>query len=259
MSIELITTDCMEWLSNAEPNSIDIILTSPPYNTNKKGGATLGKENVKGWSTVRYDIRLDVMSNEEYSAWIVELFKQFDRVLKPNGVILWNANYGSMNTECMYLTVAEIFRNTNFTMADDICWKKSSAIPNNVSATQLTRIWEHVFVFCRRDEIKTFKTNKKVKSVSHFGQKFYETYYNFIEAKNNDGTCPLNKCTYSSELCMKLLGIYGEEGMTVLDPFSGTGTTGLACKALNMNYIGLELSEKQNEWAKKRINSVENT
>ena len=137
------------------------------------------------------------------------------------------------------------------------CWKKSSAIPNNVSATQLTRIWEHVFVFCRRDEIKTFKTNKKVKSISHFGQKFYETYYNFIEAKNNDGTCPLNKCTYSSELCMKLLGIYGEAGMTVLDPFSGTGTTGLACKALNMNYIGLELSEKQNEWAKNRINSVE--
>ena len=143
----------MEWLSNAEPNSIDIILTSPPYNTNKKGGATLGKENVKGWSTVRYDIRLDVMSNEEYSAWIVELFKQFDRVLKPNCVILWNANYGSMNTECMYLTVADIFRNTNFTMADDICWKKSSAIPNNVSATQLTRIWEHVFVFCRREDI----------------------------------------------------------------------------------------------------------
>ena len=60
---ELITANCTEWLDTAEPASVDIILTSPPYNTNKKGGATLGKENVKGWSTVRYDIRLDVMTN----------------------------------------------------------------------------------------------------------------------------------------------------------------------------------------------------
>lgn len=254
--IELITANCTEWLDTAAPASVDIILTSPPYNTNKKGGATLGKENVKGWSTVRYDIRLDVMTNQEYSNWIVDLFKKFDRVLKPNGVILWNANYGSMNTECMYLTVADIFRNTCFTMADDICWKKKSAIPNNVSATQLTRIWEHVFVFCRRDELKTFITNKAVKSVSHFGQKFYETYFNFIEAKNNDGSCPLNKCTYSSELCLKLLNIYAKAGMTVLDPFSGTGTTGVACKMLGLNYIGVELSEKQTEWARKRIEEI---
>ena len=251
--IELINAESLGWLKNHPSHSIDIILTSPPYNTNKKGGATLGKESVKGWSTVRYDIRLDTMTNEQYCNWIVQYFKEFERVLKPNGVILWNANYGSMNTECLYLTVAEIFKNTDFTMADDICWKKKSAIPNNVSKTQLTRIWEHVFVFCRKDELKTFQTNKEVKSESKYGQKFYSTYYNFIEADNNDGTNPLNKCTFSTDLCRQLLKIYAKEGMTILDPFMGTGTTGVACKLLNINFIGVELSNNQVEYAKKRL------
>lgn len=257
MNLQLHNCDSLGWLKNHPSHSIDIILSSPPYNTNKKGGATLGKQNTKGHPTVRYDIRLDTMTNEEYSEWILQYFKEFERVLKPNGVILWNMNYGGMNTECMYLTLADIFRNTCFTMADDICWKKRSAIPNNVSATQLTRIWEHVFVLCRKDEIKTFTTNKAVKSVSHHGQKFYECYYNFIEARNNDGSNDLNKCTYSTELCEKLLSLYGKEGMVVLDPFSGTGTTGMACKNLGMSYIGIELSEAQTEYAKKRLEIVD--
>ena len=116
--IELINAESLGWLKNHPSHSIDIILTSPPYNTNKKGGATLGKESVKGWSTVRYDIRLDTMTNEQYCDWIVQYFKEFERVLKPNGVILWNANYGSMNTECLYLTVAEIFKKTSFSNKD---------------------------------------------------------------------------------------------------------------------------------------------
>lgn len=61
--------------------------------------------------------------------------------------------------------------------------KKKSALPNNVSHNKLTRICEFVFVFCRKNEYKTFVANKQVKSQSKTGQKYYENIFNFIEAK----------------------------------------------------------------------------
>ena len=100
----------------------------------------------------------------------------------------------------------------------------------------------------------TFICNKKVVSVrERTGQKMYENVYNFLEAPNNDGMCKLNRATYSSELCEKLLNLYGKNGMTVYDPFMGTGTTAVACKRLGMNYIGSELSPAQTEFANNRI------
>lgn len=69
-----------------------------------------------------------------------------------------------------------------------------------------------------------FRTNKKVKSIrkDNPNQKYYENIFNFIEAKNNDGSCPY-KATYSTELCTKLLDIYAPIGSVVYDPFIGTG------------------------------------
>ena len=54
--------------------------------------------------------------------------------------------------------------------------------------------------------------------------------YNFIEAPNNDGPCKLNKATYSSDLCVKLLYMYGQADYKVYDPFMGSGTTAIACE-----------------------------
>ena len=78
----------------------------------------------------------------------------------------------------------------------------------------------------------------------------------FIEAKNNDGSCPYNKATFSSELCEKLLSLYGRANGWVYDPFMGTGTTAVACKKMGLNCIGSEISENQCEWAKNRIEGM---
>jgi DNA modification methylase len=88
------------------------------------------------------------------------------------------------------------------------------------------------------------------------GQNYYEIIDNFITAKNNDGSNNLNKATYSTELCEKLLSIYSTEGNLVYDPFMGTGTTALACKNLNMNYIGSEISLEQVKYSEERLNEI---
>lgn len=201
------------------------------------------------------------MTQDEYISWCVKLFTEFDRILDKDGVVLWNVSYGSdatVNKEgigLVWLTIADIIRNTPFTVADRIIWKKNSALPINTSHNKLTRIVEDIFVFCRESEYKTYYANKGVKSISHTGQKFYKNVFNFIEAPNNDGSNNLNKATFSSELVTKLLNIYGkpQEDFVVYDPFGGTGTTAVGAKRFGCSCICSELSEAQCKYAKERL------
>jgi DNA modification methylase len=256
------TEDCLVTMSDhIDEKSVDIVLTSPPYCTCNRGGKNsknnLTNEthsNSKFYPTMRYDVFNDNMSEEEYIDWTIKLFNSFDRILKKDGCILYNISYSSTRRDMLFLTIAAILQKTNFSLADMIIWKKRTALPNNTSPNKLTRIVEPVFVFARRDDMDTFICNKKVVSVrERTGQKMYENVYNFLEAPNNDGMCKLNRATYSSELCEKLLNLYGKSGMTVYDPFMGTGTTAVACKRLGMNYIGSELSHGQTDFANNRI------
>lgn len=257
MKYKIFNEDCIQTMDKMVRfnQKVDIVLTSPPYNTGRPSTSERSRNNYEG----KYDVHLDTMTQEEYCNWCVDLFNHFDQVLSENGVVLWNVSYGSdasVNTESIglvWLSIADIIRNTPFTVADRIIWKKSNALPNNVSKNKLTRIVEDVFVFVRKDEYKTFNCNKEVSSVGKNGQQFYKNYYNFIEAKNNDGSCKLNKATYSSDLCIQLLSLYGKEAQIVYDPFNGTGTTGVACKKLNMNYFGSEISEAQIQYSIDRI------
>lgn len=251
--------DCINTMERMKNKNykVDLILTSPPYNTGRNTNSERGRNNNEG----RYDIYLDNMNQNDYCEWCVKLFNNFENILKENGIILWNVSYGSdatVNTESiglMWLSIADIIRNTNFTVADRIIWKKKSALPNNVSKNKLTRIVEDVFVFCRKNEYKTFNCNKEISKIGKNGQTFYKNTYNFIEAKNNDGSCKLNKATYSSDLCKQLLNIYALPNSIVYDPFIGTGTTAVACQEMNVGLkcIGSELSKEQSEYAKNRI------
>lgn len=248
---KIYNEDCLETMNRikAKNGKVDVILTSPPYNTGRNSGSMENHER-------RYDIYLEQRNSDEYTAWTIDIFNHYDAILRENGCILYNMSYGNENPEQMFLTIAEIINQTNFTLADTIIWKKKSALPNNVSHNKLTRICEFVFVFCRKTEYKTFVTNKQVKSYSKTGQKYYENIFNFVEAKNNDGTNELNKATYSSELCEKLLEIYARPNSVVYDSFNGTGTTGVACIRLGHTYIGSELSEAQYKYTLDRLQKV---
>lgn len=244
---KIYNMDCVEGLKQmvADGNIVDCILTSPPYNIIRPN------QNDRG-----YDLYNDGMSNDEYCDWIVSLFNLFDRILNKEGKIIWNMSYGSENTECMNLTIADILRKTNFTLADILIWKKSSAYPNDMSKNKLTRICEFVYVFCRRSEFNTFNTNKRVTSVRPTGQNNYENIFNIFEAANNDVATNLNKATFSTDFVTKLLEIYCKKNEVILDPFMGTGTTAVACKRRGNNFIGFELSDKQCEYADNWLNNT---
>ena len=254
-----------------DEKSIDIILTSPPYNNSRDNDdRTNVNSDCRGLNTgqykdsdgnyigiggyhKKYDVYEDSKTTQEYCDWIVSIFNSFDRILKENGTVLWNVTYQNENNECAsWLSIADIIRKTNFCIVDKIVWKKKNAIPIT-QKNKLSHITEDIFIFARKDEWLDFNANKEFCNQSYTGQKFYKPIYNFIEADNNDEICPFNKATYSSDLCKKLLKIYAPKNAIVYDPFMGSGTTALACKQLGLNYIGSELSPNQVEWANNRV------
>jgi len=240
--------DCLELMQKMGDSSVDLVLTSPPYNTSRAGGYDVYNK--------RYTTYSDSIPNEDYILWTLKIFDLYDKILKPNGCVLYNLSYSGENADLIWLLISRIITETKFTTADCIIWKKNTAIPNNRSKNKLTRIVEFIFVFVRKEEFKTFNTNKQVKSIiKKTGQKNYENIYNFIEAKNNDGSNCLNKATFSTDLVEKLLDIYAAPDSVVYDSFMGAGTTAYACINKKLNYIGSELCKTQCEYIESQIKS----
>lgn len=249
--------NCLETLSKMDDmQGFDVVITSPPYNTNVKANGKRNTQNVNvkegQYTYARYDGYDDSISNEEYCKFISDLFSLLKKKMKKNGCILWNASYGNENADALFLALTAII-NHGFSIADVICWKKTNALPNTSSSNKATRICEFVYVICRKNEIITFNSNKKESSQRATGQKMYTPFYNFIEAKNNDGSNPYNKATYSTDFVKSLINLYVKQGGVVYDPFMGTGTTAVACCNYGIDFIGSELSENQTKYALGRI------
>ena len=246
--------DCITTMQKRLKNkTIDIVLTSPPYNmTSRRGGVS---------DSGRYDVYTDWKSEEDYCNWTYTILNNLNDVLKDDGIILYNFSYSVENPSLPYKLVAGIERETNFRLVDTIVWKKKCGIPFPANKYRLSRIFEFVFVFAKKDHMNSYTNNRRIKSVSEkTGQSYYDVQYNFIEAANNDGKCKLNQATFSSEMVMKLLEIYcnSEEKRVVYDPFMGTGTTAAGCIQYDggqnkIEYIGSEISEAQCNYANERI------
>lgn len=211
------------------------ILTSPPYNfTSKRKDCYYNN----GYSDK------DNLSQEDYIKIRINEFKQFERVLKDDGVICYNISYHNENPILPTLLISEIHHQTGLTVADIITWKKKSSLPFQTSPTKLSRICELVYVIVKKDKLHSFKTNKEVSSINKkTNQKFYKNYTNFIEAENNDGIKSKLKAAFSEDLVYKIFNIYFPKDSLIYDPFSGIGTTARACKKSGRNFIGSEIDE----------------
>ena len=81
--------DCIDFMNKmyAEDIKVDLVLTSPPYNTSRISGTIENHEK-------RYDIYLENKSNNSYDEWTVDLFNHFDGILNKNGCVIYNISYG---------------------------------------------------------------------------------------------------------------------------------------------------------------------
>lgn len=190
------------------------------------------------------------MTREEY----VNLFQQFDKILVDNGTILIEIPYNRKKPSEIFQIINEIEMNTEFQLGDIIYWNKVDILPDNMSCNQSTKNVSQIHLFCRKNEFKTYKTNKKVKSFRITGQKTYTNISNIINAPVRDkGVKTFNHKVFSTELVKELLNKYVKKRGIVFDCFLGTGTVAVATINKNIYYIASEIDKKLYEYSLIRI------
>jgi site-specific DNA-methyltransferase (adenine-specific) len=215
---------------------VDMVLTDPPY------GTTACK-----WDTV---IPLESM------------WEQLKRIIKPNGAVVMTASQPFTTT--LIASNMKMFK---------YCWvwdKKKGGNPL-LSKIQPIKVTEDVVVFgngklvynpimTKRDKPKRRGRNKGLISEStgnaFIEDKIYTAKYpkNIIEVSNANQKGKVHPTQKPVALMEYLIKTYTNEGETVLDFAMGSGTTGVACKNLNRNFIGIELDPDYFKIAEKRIN-----
>lgn len=232
--------DCLKGLKRLSAGSVDVVVTSPPYNI--------------GISYRSYD---DRRPRAEYLKWLSDIGEQIARVLTDGGSFFLNV--GSTNADpWVALDVANAFRD-KFVLQNTISWIKSVSIGDDTvghfkpitSRRYMNNNHEAVFHFTKTGSVEIdrlaigvpFKDKSNIGRWGHSRDKRcagnvwfipYKTVTSKAEKFNHPAGFPVEL----AERCIKLHGI---EGAVVLDPFLGAGSTLVAAARLGCEGIGFEI------------------
>lgn len=229
---KLINDDCFNALKQIPDNSVDLILTDPPY-------------NIAPYSTgnIKFDWRSDI--NNDVAEWDLEplkpefLINEFKRILKPKGNIF---------IFCSYNIIGEYHKvfDPEFDTFQFMVWHKTNPVPN-FRKTSFLNSCELIVSCWNKGHTWNFTTQREM--------------HNFIESgicmgserikdKNGKNLHPTQKPLAVLE---KIIKIASNEGNVVLDCFNGVGSTGEAALKLNRKYIGIEIEKDYFEATQKRL------
>jgi len=243
---KIFCMDCIKGMKeNIPTKSVDVIVTSPPYNIG-----------------VKYNSHQDNMPFNEYLDWMEEVAKECFRVLKDDGSFFFNIG-DKPSDELKTLKVAERI-NKIFRLQNTIHWVKSIAVPEeNVnighykpinSKRFLNNLHEFIFHFTKKNETKLDKLgigvpyqdksnigrwNSVKEDKRDRGNIWFIPYKTVKEQKMHPAMFPIKL----PEMCIKLHGLKKNK-LIVLDPFIGSGSTALASKKLNCYYVGFEIDKE---------------
>jgi DNA modification methylase len=123
---KILCGDCLEVMKEIPNNSIDLIITSPPYNTGSRNDCMIN---------AKYKEFDDNKTEEEYINWTLKIFKVLEDKIKDKGVICYNMSYSTAFPNLHYKTIFKIMQETKFEVFDTIIWKKKTAVPLNSHKT----------------------------------------------------------------------------------------------------------------------------
>ena len=233
----IYNVDCINGLKNLCDNSIDCVVTSPPYNkrffcNQKKSNQIWEKFNIDYLS---YN---DDMPIQEYEEWLIEVINLMLKKLKPNGSIFFNHKPIRHNNQ-IYHPLSFILR-SNATIYQEIVWNRKNS-PN---------IRNDILIPCT-ERIFWLTKGKPTVYREQLSKEFTSEVWDITveQQKNHPAPFPLLLAKNCIQLSTK-------EGATVLDPFMGSGTTAVACVETGRNYIGFEISEEYCNMANNRIRDI---
>ncbi|CDM93551.1 MAG: site-specific DNA-methyltransferase [Limnospira sp. PMC 1291.21] len=255
---QIIKGNCIEVMKSFDENSIDLTITSPPYDNLRK---------YKG-----------------YTFPFEEIARQLYRVTKPGGIVVWivgDATIKGSETGTSFKQALYFKEEIGFNLHDTMIFQKSNPIPQ-IYRKRYNNIFEYMFVFSKGN----VKTHNPIKiDCLHAGLELHgTTYKNYSRGKQKRGKMahPVKNQKIKGNIWEYVVGKKSEDqeakdhpapfpcalacdhikswtnpGEIVLDPMCGSGTTCRSAFQLGRQYIGIEISHEYCELARKRIQKIE--
>jgi DNA modification methylase len=253
--MELILGDCLEELKKIEDGSIDCVITSPPY------------DNLR--------IYRDTLEWGEH-IW-KPVIKELFRVVKEGGVVVWVVGDATIRGSETGTSFKQTLwaKECGFNLYDTMIWHKTNPMPY-IKQTVYTPSFEYMFVWSKGVPettnmirvpckyagkiLKTYTSNpesirKANKSKATLPTKVMSNVWDITLAGTNYG----HPAIFPEEIVKRHIQTWSNKGEIILDCFMGSGTTGVVCKKLDRDFIGIELVEEYYNLAKERIENTPNS
>lgn len=243
--------DCLQMLELIPPETVDLIFADPPYNLSNDGitcsGGKMVSVNKGSW-----DRSLGVERDYDFH---LKWLKACKRALKSNGTLWVSGTYHSI------YACGRAIQELGFHVLNDICWFKPNASPNLscrcFTASHETLIWvrknkkaKHTFNY--QDMKKGNFTGDTLKVDGKQMRSVWSIPY-APRTEKKFGKHPTQK---PLKLLERIILASSNFGDTVLDPFCGSGTTGVAATALDRKFIGIEKEKRYLDLSYKRISQI---
>lgn len=254
--------DCIEQMAELPEDSVDLVISDPPYNLSKGGDWSWdNEEDLEGfggeWDKTMED--WDSMTLDQYFEFTISWLREAERVLKPTGSIWTFGSYhnnGIINVSYQRLGVEII---------NEIVWYKRNAFPNlsgrRFTASHETILWGHTGDSENREYTFNYELMKELEfpedDLNEKGKQMrtvWDIPNNKTEQEQEYGDHPTQKPLRVME---RLILSASNEGDLCLVPFCGSGSACVSAKLNNRNYLGYEIESEYVEMARDRVNTVD--
>ena len=238
---KIVCGDSLEVLKQLPDNCVDLIFTSPPYN--------FGME---------YEDTEDVFAWDSYFETLFNVFDQCIRVLKYGGRIAVNVQPVFSDNVPTHHIISQYFMKLGMIWKCEILWEKNHFGANytawgswkSPSSPYFKHTWEFIEVFCKG----TLKKEGDAKDADITGDDFKEwtlARWSIVPEKHMDKHG--HPAMFPEKLAARVIQLFSFKGDTVLDPFSGAGTTCLVSHKFQRPYLGIDLSPQYCQTAEDRL------
>ncbi len=231
--------DCLKTLKKMDDDSVDLVITSPPYNMNLRirKGEYCSRQIVKEISTKYTDFD-DNMPIDEYNKFHSEVLSE---LIRTSSLIFYNIQIVTGSKRSIFKMIGDF----SDYLKDIIVWDKGNAQPA-IQKQVLNRRSELILVFD-----KDYPISRQYRKKGYFDRGTIDDIWQIKRGRTKEKE--YHGAVFPEELVENILLNFSKKGDLVYDPFMGTGTTAVVAKSMNRNFIGSEISKEYIKIANKRI------
>lgn len=249
--------DCLNIMSQIPDSSIDACITDPPYNiSGHKGRKEIGwMKSNKYWTEEKnfskIDASWDKYKEDDYDNFTYLWIKEITRIVKPNGNIAIFGTYHNI------YKIGNILQTLNLRIINSLVWYKRNAFPN-ITQRMFCESTEHIIWATNNSNQKAKNWTFNYKLMKEInGGKQMRNLFDIPMTKASEKTYGKHPTQKPLELIQHLILALTKENDIVIDPFMGSGTTGVAAIKHKRNFIGIEIDDNYVRLAEKRIKNSE--